>query len=85
MITDSKKEQTEQCTIPSVNGSFVSENDFGKDVNGKFFIDELGNKREAELVTYDDTGVLYIKWKGNAPIGTKCAYNLRLNRKMKWL
>ena len=85
MNTNSKKTETKQCTIPSVSGSFVSENDFGKDVNGKIFIDELGNKREAESVTYDDNGVLWVMWKGNPPIGIKCAYNLKLNRKMKWL
>jgi hypothetical protein len=68
-----------------LSDGFVTENDFGKDVNGKFFIDELGNKREAELVTYDGAGVPFIKWKVRPPIGTKCAYNLRLNKNMKWV
>jgi hypothetical protein len=73
------------ATLGVVSGSFITENDFGKDVNGLRFIDELGNIRECESVTYDDAGIPYIIWKGIPPIGSKCAYNLRYNKKMKWL
>lgn len=77
-------ETKENLNLDIVSGSYLTEKQYGINVNGRIFIDELGNKREAELITYDDTGVPYIKWKGRPPIGCKCAYNLRLNTKMKW-
>jgi len=84
--TKEVKETTEPapCNINSVSGSFVSESQFGLCVKGLFFTDELGNKRQAIEITYDDTGVPYVRFEGISPIGTKCAYNLRLNKKMKW-
>lgn len=78
-------QESANSDLGAVSGSFISENDFGKDVNGKMFVDELGNKREAKSITYDDAGVPYLKWKGYPPIGSKCAYNLRFNKRMKWL
>lgn len=68
-----------------VSGSFISESDFGKEVSGMHFIDEMGNKRVSLLITYDCTGIPYLLWDGRQPIGSKCAYNLRYNKKMKWL
>ena len=76
--------KTKKLNLGSVSGSFLSEDQFGLNVKGLIFTDELGNKRMAIDITYDDTGVPYVRVEGRPPIGTKCAYNLRLNKNMRW-
>jgi hypothetical protein len=52
-------------------------------VEGRKFIDELGNVRKAIELIYDES-IPYLTWKGYHPFRMKCAYNLRIC-KLYWI
>ena len=54
-----------------------------KILEGRKFIDELGNVRKAVKIIYDE-GVPHLTWNGYQPLGTICMYNLKIC-KLHWV